>query len=408
MNLVLRIIFGLLFGAVLGSFFKNLHFISLLGDLFVEALKGIAPILVFTLIIASLTRKKEKLDSRFGLVVSLFMISTFLASTIAVCGSYLFPQGLIKTDKLCSVIPPSGVGEVLEKLLVFMVINPIKAIEQGHYIGILFWALILGLAAKDIIKDSTKSMFEDFSNIISKVVQWIIDLAPFGIMGIVYTSVSKNGLTIFAKYGMLLFLLVGCMLFVTFVINPILVAIVLRKNPYPLLLICLRESGITAFFTRSSAANIPVNMELSRRLGLDKENYAVSIPLGATINMAGAAVTIAVMAYATAYTNGITVDFTSALVLILISFMGACGTSGIADGSLMLIPMACAVFGINQDISMNTVAIGFVIGVIQDSFETALNSSSDVLFAATAEYYKWKKEGRELPTFLGGTTKLDI
>jgi len=249
---------------------------------------------------------------------------------------------------------------------------------------------------------------EDVSNIVSITVKWIINLAPFGIMGLVYENVSKNGLSIFTDYGKLLILLVGCMLFAALVVNPILVAIVLRKNPYPLVLRCLKESGITAFFARSSAANIPVNMELCRKLGMDKEMYAVSIPLGATINMNGAAITIAVMSLAAANTVGVNIPFLTTLVLVLIATLAACGASGVAGGSLLLIPMACSLFGVNADVAMQVVGVGFIIGVIQDSLETALNSSGDVIFASTAEYAQWKKEGKSLPTFLGGETEVDV
>jgi serine/threonine transporter len=272
----------------------------------------------------------------------------------------------------------------------------------------LFWAVVFGFAAKTLANATTKTMMEDLSNIVSQIVKWIINLAPFGIMGIVYTNVSTNGLSIFTDYGKLLLLLVGCMLVVALIVDPLLVAIVLRKNPYPLVFRCLKESGLTAFFTRSSAANIPVNMELCRKLGMDKEMYSVSIPLGATINMDGAAVTIAVMAIATANTVGIPVSLGTALVLAFIATLGACGTSGVTGGSLMLIPMACSLFGVSGDVAMQAVAAGFIIGVVQDSIETALNSAGDVIFAATAEYAQWQKEGKPLPTFLGGTKEVEV
>ena len=289
-----------------------------------------------------------------------------------------------------------------------MVGNPINSIAEGRYIGILFWAAVVGIAAKKLASDTTKKFMEDIAEIISCAVRWIINLAPFGIMGLVYSNVSTNGLSIFTDYGKLLLLLVGCMLMVALVVDPFIAFLTLKKNPYPLVFRCLRESGITAFFTRSSAANIPVNMELCEKLGMDREMYAVSIPLGATINMDGAAVTIAVMSLAAANTVGISVDLPTALVLSLIATLGACGASGVAGGSLLLIPMACSLFGVPADVAMQVVGVGFIIGVVQDSVETALNSSGDVMFAATAEYAQWKKDGKSLPTFLGGDTKVDI
>ncbi|MBQ3470889.1 MAG: serine/threonine transporter SstT, partial [Clostridia bacterium] len=267
-------------------------------------------------------------------------------------------------------------------------------------IGILFWAVVLGLALKKLASDGTKQMFTDISNAVSHAVRWIINLAPFGILGLVYSSVSSNGLAIFTNYGKLLALLVGCMLTVALVVDPLIAGIAMRRNPYPLVFRCLKESGLTAFFTRSSAANIPINMQLCERLGLDKDMYSVSIPLGATINMDGAAVTITVMTLAAAHTMGVKVDIFSALVLSFLATLGACGASGVAGGSLLLIPMACSMFGISQDVSMQVVGIGFIIGVVQDSVETALNSAGDVMFAATAEYTRWIKEGRKLPEFM--------
>ena len=407
-SLIIRIICGLVIGAILGLTGWNLGFIALLGDLFVGALKAIAPVLVFVLVVSALAQGNDKLDSRFGLVIVLYMVSTLLASVIAVIGSFIFPQTLKLTELAEADTIPSGVGEVLSNLLKNMVSNPISALTEGRYIGILFWAVLIGLAAKRRASDSTKAMLFDISEIVSKVVRWIINMAPFGIMGLVYSNVSSSGLAIFTDYGKLLLLLVGCMLLVALVVDPLIAAIVLKTNPYPLVFRCLRESGVTAFFTRSSAANIPVNMELCEKLGMDKEMYAVSIPLGATINMDGAAVTIAVMALAAANTAGVTVDLPTALILSLIATLAACGASGVAGGSLLLIPMACSLFGVHADVAMQVVAVGFIIGVVQDSVETALNSSGDVMFAATAEYAKWKKEGKSLPTFLGGTTEVEM
>ena len=346
-SLIIRILCGLVIGAVLGLLFDNLQVITLLGTIFVGALKAVAPLLVFVLVVSALAQGNDKLDRRFGLVIILYMASTFLASVVAVVGSYVFPQTIMLSEAAEADTVPTGVGEVLSNLLVNMVGNPIGAIVDGCYIGILFWAVVLGLASKRVASDNTKKVMEDFANIVSLAVKWIINLAPFGIMGLVYSNVSTNGLAIFTDYGKLLALLVGCMLIVALVIDALLAAIVLRTNPYPLVFRCLKESGVTAFFTRSSAANIPVNMELCEALGMDKEMYAVSIPLGATINMDGAAITIAVMSLAAANTVGIHVSFLTALILAFIATLAACGASGVAGGSLLLIPMACSLFGVN-------------------------------------------------------------
>ncbi len=407
-SLILRIVCGLIIGAVLGLLFDGLGVVSLMGTIFVGALKAIAPVLVFVLVTSALAQGNDKLDRRFLLVIVLYMASTLLASVVAVIGSFLFPQTIVLSTAAEAEAVPSGIGEVLSNLLINMVSNPVGALVEGRYIGILFWAVIIGIAAKKLASESTKKVLEDASNIVSMVVRWIINMAPFGIMGLVYENVSTNGISIFTDYGKLLILLVSCMLIVALVVDPLLAAIVLRTNPYPLVFRCLKESGVTAFFTRSSAANIPVNMELCEKLGMDKEMYAVSIPLGATINMDGAAVTIAVMALAAANTSGVQVSFGTALVLALIATLGACGASGVAGGSLLLIPMACSLFGVNADVAMQVVAVGFIIGVVQDSVETALNSAGDVMFAATAEYAQWKKEGKSLPKFLGGETETEI
>jgi len=292
-------------------------------------------------------------------------------------------------------VVPQGLGEVMNTLLTNFVANPVSALLNGNYIGILFWACLFGLAMKKYGADSTKLFLANTADAVSQIVRWIINLAPFGIMGLVYTNVSSNGLSIFTQYGRLLLLLVGTMLFMALVVSPFIIFVYLHCNPYPLVFRCLRESGLTAFFTRSSAANIPVNMDLCEKLGLDKDMYSVSIPLGATINMDGAAITITIMALSVANTMGVSVDVPTALMLSLMATLGACGASGVAGGSLLLIPMACSLFGIPQDISMQAVAVGMIIGVVQDSLETAINSSGDVLFAATAEYRQWQKDGRE-------------
>ena len=337
---------------------------------------------------------------RFGTVIWLYMLTTFLAAAIASITSFMFPVSVVLADAAQSDVVPQGLGEVLSTLLTNFVANPVSSLMSGNYIGILFWACMFGLAMKNIGSDTTKKFLADTADAVSQVVRWIINLAPFGIMGLVYTNVAGNGLAIFTQYGKLLALLVGTMLFMAFIVSPFIMFIYLRCNPYPLVFRCLKESGLTAFFTRSSAANIPVNMALCEKLGLDKDMYSVSIPLGATINMDGAAITITIMTLAAANTLGIPVTLPAAIVLSAMSALGACGASGVAGGSLLLIPMACSLFGISNDVAMQMVGVGFIIGVIQDSVETALNSAGDVEFAATAEYHQWLKQGKPLPDFL--------
>ena len=404
-SLIIRIVCGLIIGVVLGLTLPGLTWVGVMGNLFVGALKAVAPVLVFVLVASALAQGVNRLDSRFGTVIFLYIISTLLASVVAVVGSFMFPQTIKLAETAKADVIPTGIGEVMSNMLMNMVANPIDSISNGRYIGILFWAVIFGLAIKGIGADSTKRMMVDMADAVSKTVRWIINLAPFGIMGLVFTNVSTNGVAIFRDYGKLLALLIGCMLAVALIIDPLIAWIALRRNPYPLVLRCLKQSGLTAFFTRSSAANIPVNMELCEELGLDRDMYSVSIPLGATINMDGAAITIAVMTLAAANTVGASVDFASALLLSFLSTLAACGASGVAGGSLLLIPMACSLFGIPQDIAMQVVGVGFIIGVVQDSVETALNSSGDVMFAATAEFRQWINEGRELPDILGGKSK---
>ncbi len=394
-SLILRIAIGLVIGAILGVAVPQATAISILGNVFVGALKAIAPILVFVLIISALTNANKNIGPQFRTVICLYMLTTLLASLVAVCASYVFPVTLKLTDAVSNEAP-SGIGEVIGTLITNMVQNPVTSIINANYIGILTWAIIFGIALREIASETTKILLTNISDAVSMTVRWIISFAPIGILGLVFSSVSTSGLSIFADYGKLLAVLVGCMLTVALIINPTIVAILLHKNPYPLVLRCLRESGVTAFFTRSSAANIPVNMQLCERLGLDKNIYSISIPLGATINMDGAAITIAIMTLAAANTMGIAVDLPSALVLCVLATLAACGASGVAGGSLLLIPMACSLFGISNDIAMQVVGVGFIIGVIQDSVETALNSAGDVLFAATAEFYEWRKQGKEI------------
>jgi len=396
-SLILRILIGIIIGAVIGLLLPKASWIGMFGDLFVGALKAIAPVLVFILVSSSLAKGASKLDRRFGMVILLYMVSTLLASFVAVTASFIFPQTITLAQKADVSAAPVGIGQVLKNLFLNAVSNPIDALARANYIGILTWAVIFGLAMKKIASDSTKQTLTELSQGISQIVRWIINLAPFGILGLVYTTVSTNGLGIFKNYGKLLLVLVGSMLFMYFVVSPVIVAITLKRNPYPLVWKCIKESGITAFFTRSSAANIPVNMELCEKLGLDEDMYSVSIPLGATINMDGAAITISIMTLAAANTLGITLDIPTAVILCVLATLGACGASGVAGGSLLLIPLACSLFGIPNDVAMQVVGVGFIIGVVQDSMETALNSSSDVLFTATAEYYSWKKNGKALP-----------
>ena len=396
LSLILRIEIGLVIGIVLALAVPQFTAISVLGTMFVGALKAIAPILVFVLVMSSLAQATEGIGKQFRMVIFLYMFSTLLAAVLAVLASFAFPVSLKLTEAAADATPPSGITEVFANLLNNIVSNPIDSLANANYVGILTWSIILGLALKKLASPHTKEALKDLSDAVSQAVRWIINLAPFGIMGLVFTSVSENGLAIFKDYGQLLLLLVGCMLGMALIIDPLIAAICLHRNPYPLVLRCFKESGVTAFFTRSSAANIPVNMALCDRLGLDKNVYSVSIPLGATINMDGAAITITVMTLAAAHTLGITVDFPTAIILSLLATVAACGASGVAGGSLLLIPMACSLFGISNDIAMQVVAVGFIIGVVQDSFETAINSAGDVLFAATAEFYQWKKSGREI------------
>lgn len=408
-SLILRIFIGLVIGAIIGVAAPGWTAVGLLGEIFVGCLKAIAPILVFVLIASALCQGSSKLDKRFGLVLWLYLISTFLAALISAIASFIFKLKITFPENIqVEETPPSGLGEVLHNLLLNIVKNPIESLANANYIGILFWATLLGVALKLLASEGTRQFVLDLANAVSQIVRWIINLAPFGILGLVYSSVSTSGLMIFTEYGKLILLLVGCMFFVALVIDPLMAALVLKRNPYPLVFRCLKNSGLTAFFTRSSAANIPINMNLCERLGLDKDMYSVSIPLGATINMDGAAVTITVMTLATANTVGVNVDLPTAIILSFIAALGACGASGIAGGSLLLIPMACALFGISNDVAMMTVGVGYIIGVVQDSVETALNSSGDVMFAATSEYHSWQKQGKSLPTFLGGTTKVDV
>ncbi|HEL2028276.1 TPA: serine/threonine transporter SstT [Streptococcus suis] len=391
MNLIRKIGIGVVLGVLLGLIAPKIAVIALFGSLFVGALKAIAPLLVLTLVAHALSQAPAGQKSNMRTVICLYLFGTFAAAFIAVGASYLFPIKLVlSTTMTTDITPPQGIAEVFQDLLLKVVDNPINALATANYIGVLTWAAVFGLAFRHASK-TTKDLLQSAAEVTSKVVGWIIGLAPFGIMGLVFDTIANNGLTALKDYGLLLLLLVGSMIFVALVVNPLIAFLVMKKNPYPLVLECLRVSGVTAFFTRSSAANIPVNMQLCKRLGVDPDTYSVSIPLGATINMAGAAITINILTMAAVHTLGISVDFSSALLLSLVASLSAAGASGVAGGSLLLIPVACSLFGIPNELAMQVVGVGFVVGVIQDSCETALNSSTDVLFTVVAERSAWKK-----------------
>ena len=389
--LVLRISLGLLIGVILGLVLPQATFIAMLGKIFISALKGIAPILVLFLVISSLANAGKNLGARFKTVISLYLISTLIAAVVAVVASFIFPLTVTLSGSV-EASAPGKLSEVFGILLTNMVMNPIQALSTGNYVGILFWAILVGVSVRKFTDDATKSVLCDISNAISVIISWVIQAAPFGILGLSFETVSQNGAGIFYDYGKLIVLLLACMFIQALIMNPVMVAICLKKNPYPLVFKCLRESAITAFFTRSSAANIPINMALCEKLKLDKEFYSVSIPLGATINMDGAAITITIMSLAAAFSSGVHVNIIIALILSVVATLGACGASGVAGGSLLLIPMACSLLGVSQDVAMQMVSIGFIIGIVQDSVETALNSSSDVLITATAEYMQKNKQ----------------
>ena len=398
MSLILRILIGLDIGAILGFAVPKAVWIGVPGELFVGALKAIAPILVFVLVASSLANSRGGNMEKFRTVIILYLYSTLCAAIVSVFTSFAFKVTIPLTglDAVDASAAPQGMADVVMNLLKSIVVNPVDALANANYIGILFWAVVFGIALKPAAP-ATKAMMEDLSNAVSTAVRWVINCAPIGILGLMYTAVATSGPEIFAKYGQLVALLVGTMLFVALVINPLIVFLILRHNPYPLVFRCLRQSGITAFFTRSSAANIPVNMELCKDLGLDEDLYSVSIPLGSTVNMDGAAVTITIFSLVAAFTAGVTVTVPMAIFLSIVATFSACGTSGVAGGSLMLVPLGCSLFGISGDIAMQLVGVGFIISVIQDSLETALNSSGDVLFTATAEFKDWKKQGKKLP-----------
>ena len=398
LSLIVRILIGLVIGAALGFIAPKLTWIGVFGELFVGALKAVAPILVFVLVASSLANSKGGNMKKFRTVIALYMLSTLCAAIVSVFSSFLFPLTIPLTglDAVDTSAAPQGMAEVVMNLLKSIIANPVQALASANYIGILFWAVVFGIALKRSAP-ATKQMMENLADAVSTAVRWVIACAPLGILGLMYTAVATSGVEIFKTYGQLIALLVGTMLFTALIINPLIVGLTLKHNPYPLVFRCLRQSGVTAFFTRSSAANIPVNMELCKDLGLDEDLYSVSIPLGSTINMDGAAVTITIFSLAAAFTTGVHVTLPMAIFLSFVATLSACGTSGVAGGSLMLVPLGCSLFGISNDIAMQLVGVGFIISVIQDSLETALNSSGDVLFTATAEFRDWKKQGKKLP-----------
>ena len=383
-SLVLRILGGLIIGVVLGLAVPQAAPIGLLGDLFVGALKAVAPLLVLFLVMTALARHREGQKTNMSRVILLYLLGTFIDGCVAVITSFLFPVTLKLTEAQSQTASPGGIGEVLNTLLMNLVSNPVDALVNANYIGILAWAVLLGIALRKA-GDGTKRALGELADAVSQVVRWIIGCAPFGVLGLVFNSISQLGIDSLASYGRLLLLLVGTMVFVALVVNPLIAFIFLHRNPYPLVLKCLWRSGLTAFFTRSSAANIPVNLKLCEELGLNEDTYAVSIPLGSTINMGGASITISILSLAAAHTLGIPVDFPTAVVLCVLSAISACGASGVAGGSLLLVPLACSLFGISNDVAMQVVGVGFIVGVIQDSCETAINSSTDVLYTAVAE-----------------------
>lgn len=389
-SLVLRIVMGIILGAVLAVAFPSATWLAMLGTLFVGALKAVAPILVFVLVINALASHVSGQKTNMKGIVFLYLFATFIAGAVGVIAAKLFPVKLTFKEVDADLQPPENVWGVMQTLLNNIVSNPVDALMNANYIGILAWAIVLGLALK-AASSTTKTVITNLSEAVSKVVHWVINLAPFGIIGIMYNTIVTSGFGELKHYGTLIIILVGSMLLIALVINPIIVFVVARRNPYPLVWASLRESGLTAFFTRSSAANIPMNMELCEKLGLDKNTYAMSIPLGATINMAGAAVTISVLTMSAAYTLDVHVDIATAIILMVVTAISAAGASGVPGGSLLLIPLACGLIGIPNDLAVQVIGVGLIISVVQDSCETALNSSSDVVFTATAEYAAERK-----------------
>ncbi len=395
-SLITKIGLGIVLGVLLGLFLPKFSFIAVLGTLFVGALKAIAPILVFVLIVASLSKNQEGQKTYVKPIIGLYLFSTLSAAVVAVAMSFLFPVTVsLKGTSAIEQTPPAGMTEILQTVLGNIVDNPVKALLEGNYLGILFWSALIGFALRKS-SPKTKEVLEDFSSAITKVVQMVISFAPLGIMGLVFSSIAQTGLEGLTTYIKLLGLLVVTMLVVALVLYPAIVYLYIRENPYPLVWYTLKESGLPAFFTRSSAANIPVNLMLAKKMALDEESFAISLPLGATINMGGAAVTISILTLTAVRTLGMEVNFFLALIFCLLAALSACGASGVAGGSLLLVPLACSLFGISNDVAMEIVGIGFIIGVLQDSIETALNSSADLLFTATVELKDLRKKGEAL------------
>lgn len=392
-SIVTQIVIGLVLGIALALIWPDAALrVELLGTLFIGALKAVAPILVFVLVIAAISNQSPGQTGHLRPILGLYLVGTLTAAIVGVTASMLFPSTLVLQDAASGMAAPGGIGEVLVQLLKSAVANPVNALLNANYIGILVWAIAIGIALRNGA-DSTRQAMADLSSGITLIIQAVIRLAPLGIFGLVASTVAATGTQVLAGYVHLLAVLLGSMLFVALIVNPLIVWSQIRRNPYPLVWMCLRESGVTAFFTRSSAANIPVNLAIAKRLNLDENTYTVSIPLGATINMAGAAITISVLSLAAAHTLGIAVDMPTAILLCVVASVCACGASGVAGGSLLLIPLACSLFGISNDVAMQVVAIGFIIGVLQDSAETALNSSTDVLFTAAACMAQEQRQG---------------
>lgn len=404
-SLILKIIIGLIIGAILGVIVPEWTFIGFLGEIFVSALKAIAPILVFILVASAISNAKTGIGSKFKIIVILFLLTNFIAAVVATVACLLFPVS-IHLSSVSTATVPGGLGDIVSSMILQIFSNPIKSLSEGEYLGILFWSIIVGIALRMVASDTTKEVVNDIAEVFSKIVFYIIQFAPIGVMGLVFSSVSESGLSIFTQYGEVILLIVVCIAIVAFIVNPLISALLMKRNPYSLVFTCFKESGITAFFSRSSAANIPINMQLCERLGLDRDFFSITIPLGSTINTNGAAITIAVMTLVTCHTMGISVNLIGALLLCVVTTLAACCASGVVGGSLLLIPMTCSLFGIGHDVSMQVVAVGFIISVIQDSCETALNSASDVLFTAATEYYTRAKNGEPV-NYLGEFGKGD-
>ncbi|MEQ3445448.1 serine/threonine transporter SstT [Enterococcus cecorum] len=395
LSLLKRIAIGILLGIICGIFLPHWTFITIFGSLFVDALKAIAPILVFVLILASISQHDSENKSYLKPVITLYLAATLCASVVAVLASFLFPVKIALQHTTSQQAAPQSINEVLNTILTNIVQNPLQAMIEGNYLAVLFWSALIGFALR-LASPAVKKATQEIAQAITLVVQLIIAFAPLGIFGLVFQSVATTGLKGLLQYGQLLLLLVGSMFFVALVVYPIMVFFLIRENPYPLVFYCLKNSAIPAFFTRSSAANIPINMLLAKNMGLTESAYSISLPLGATINMGGAAITISTMTLAAVHTLDMQVSPVLTLILCILSALSACGASGIAGGSLLLIPLACSLFGISNDIAIQVVGVGFIIGVVQDAIETAVNSSSDILFTAAAEFRDLRKNNQDI------------